>query len=210
MAFDMDGVLVDSQSMILESLDHALSVISRGPVAGSLRQQVVGPPLRTMLEMVLGDSAGPDEYDACVTAYRDHNDRFGPARTPVFEGMPEVLNELRRQADLVVVTSKREPSAEAVLRGTGLRPSFDAVFGSLSDTSPESKSATLARALHDYPRTRVLIGDREHDAAAALAHQLCPIGVRWGYAGEGELEAAGVSDIAMSPSELVGLVVEKL
>ena len=209
-AFDMDGVLVDSQALILESLDHALSVIGRGPVTESWRREVVGPPLRRMLEMVLGDSADPDEYDACVTAYREHNDLFGPVRTPVFPGMTEVLFELGRHVELIVVTSKREPSAEAILSGTGLRSSFNAVFGSLSDASPETKSVTLARALQQFPRARVLIGDREHDAVAAFEHCLCPIGVRWGYARQGELENAGVAHIAANSADLLELVLQQL
>lgn len=205
-AFDMDGVLVDSQALILESLDVALAAIGRGPVGPEDRSRVVGPPLRLMLELMLGESATEAEYAACTSAYRQYNDAHGPTRTPIFPGVTEVLAELQKAASLIVVTSKREESANSVISGTGLSVSFDAVYGSLSDSTVESKSQTLRRAMTDFPRTAVLIGDRHHDVSAAVGAGIHPVAVLWGYGSRPELEDAGALHFAERPDELVSIV----
>jgi phosphoglycolate phosphatase len=52
---------------------------------------------------------------------------------------------------------------------------------------------------------RIMIGDRRHDLAGAIANNLEPIGVAWGYGSIEELEAAGASAIAQAPAELVDI-----
>ena len=205
-AFDMDGVLVDSQALILESLDVALAAIGQGPIDPEDRGRIVGPPLRSMLELVLGESATEAEFAACTDAYRQHNDAHGPTRTPIFPGITEVLTELQNAATLIVVTSKRETSARSVISGAGLSPFFTAVYGSLSDSTVESKSQTLGRAMADFPGTAMLIGDRHHDVSAAIGAGVHPVAVLWGYGSRAELEDAGALHFADRPDELVSVV----
>jgi phosphoglycolate phosphatase len=49
----------------------------------------------------------------------------------------------------------------------------------------------------------VLVGDRAQDVVGAAAHGLPCIGAGWGPAEDGELEAAGVADIAATPAEVL-------
>ena len=51
-----------------------------------------------------------------------------------------------------------------------------------------------------------MIGDRRHDLAGAIANNIEPDGVSWGYGSVGELATAGASAIAHSPAELVDIV----
>ena len=52
------------------------------------------------------------------------------------------------------------------------------------------------------PSDVLMIGDRRHDVEGAREHGIECIGVRWGYAQPGELEAAGAWAICASPAEL--------
>ena len=52
----------------------------------------------------------------------------------------------------------------------------------------------------------VIIGDREHDILAAHEASIASIGVRWGYAEPGELEAAAPAAIASSVGVLAQLL----
>lgn len=49
----------------------------------------------------------------------------------------------------------------------------------------------------------VVVGDRAQDITGARAHGMRSIGVRWGYAEPGELEAAGADVIVQTPGDLV-------
>jgi len=202
-AFDMDGVLLDSQAVILESLDHALIKHGLPPVPNQLRFEIVGPPLRAMLHGILGSDAPEELVESCAIAYRAFNDGEGPYRTPVFKGIEKALQQLASLADLIVVTSKRELSAELVLEGTGLHRYFSGVFGSPNDGTVVKKSETLKRAMGRFENVTVLIGDRYHDIDAAHDCGIQSVGVNWGYATDNELVAAGAGIIVDHPSELL-------
>ena len=199
----MDGVLLDSQEVILESLDHALTTHGRSPVPDHLRLEIVGPPLRAMLLKILGDDAPEALVESCAAEYRAFNDMEGPRRTPVFDGIEPALQQLEGVAELIVVTSKRELSAELVLNGTGLRRYFIGVFGSPNDGAVVEKSETLRRAMAKSDAVTVLIGDRHHDVNAAHACGIKSIGVNWGYAAVNELVDANARIIIDHPHELL-------
>ena len=56
------------------------------------------------------------------------------------------------------------------------------------------------------PENCVLIGDTKYDVEGAKTCGIPCIGVRWGYAAEGELEAAGAAAVVEIPEELAGLL----
>jgi len=202
----MDGVLVDSQAVILESLDHALTTHGLSPVPDHLRFEIVGPPLRAMLLSILGRDAPEELIESCASAYRAFNDREGPHRTPVFDGIKRVLQQLECIANLIVVTSKRESSAELVLEGTELRRYFTHVFGSPNDGAVVEKSETLKRAMNRFGNVTVLIGDRYHDIDAAHHCGIQSIGVAWGYASENELLDARAGMVVNHPVDLLDAI----
>ena len=195
----MDGVLLDSQEVILESLDHALTTHGRSPVPDHLRLEIVGPPLRAMLLKILGDDAPEALVESCAAEYRAFNDTEGPRRTPVFDGIELALQQLEGLAELIVVTSKRELSAGLVLDGTGLRRYFTGVFGSPNDGAVVEKSETLLRAMTEFDAVTVLIGDRHHDVNAAHACGIESLGVNWGYATGDELVDANAEMVIDHP-----------
>lgn len=47
-----------------------------------------------------------------------------------------------------------------------------------------------------------MIGDREHDVAAARENHLLAIGVSWGYGSRDELLGAGAASVATDPAGL--------
>ena len=53
-----------------------------------------------------------------------------------------------------------------------------------------------------------MIGDRKFDMQGAVAHGLTGVGVRFGFAVEGELEAAGADYIAETIEDLGRILIE--
>ena len=47
-----------------------------------------------------------------------------------------------------------------------------------------------------------MVGDRSHDVEGARAHGIAAIGVRWGYAMPGELEASAPLSVCADAGEL--------
>jgi phosphoglycolate phosphatase len=203
--FDLDGVLVDSRTAFVRSINAALAehgLPERGP--DELLQHL-GPPLHRTMKLFAADEA---QADALVLSYRARYRRTMAAESAVFDGIPEVLDELASTMPLVVATSKAQALAEPLLEQLGLRDRFGAVYGPQLQARDEAKSLTIARALEGLPHARspVMVGDRKFDVLGARAHDLPCVGVLWGIGSEQELREAGAAALVAEPSELVDLL----
>ena len=47
-----------------------------------------------------------------------------------------------------------------------------------------------------------MVGDRRHDIEGAVANGVTSVGVAWGFAADGELQAAGADHVVTSVAEL--------
>lgn len=203
---DMDGVLVDSRRAILESLAFALTMNGVPAPPTDLSDRLIGPPLRQMMAMVLGEAADEDLVSACMSTYRRHNDEYGHLATVPFIGIESALEAIVSRDSIVVATSKNRASAIRLLGQLRLDGYFVDIDGSTEDSHPEPKTTILGRIIEIHGPIGVMVGDKAQDVLAARAHGIPTLGARWGYALQGELEAAAASAILDSPLELPAAV----
>jgi phosphoglycolate phosphatase len=203
--FDLDGVLVDSRTAFVRSVNAALAEHGLPERPADELLQYLGPPLHRTMELF---AASAEQADALVVSYRARYRRTMAAESAVFDGIPEALDELAATRPLVVATSKAQALAEPLLEQLGLRDRFGAVYGPRLQARDESKSLTIARALEGLPHARrpVMVGDRKFDVLGARAHDLPCVGVLWGIGSERELREAGAAALVRSPAELVDLL----
>jgi len=199
--FDLDGTLTDSAAGIVASFRHALEHIGAPVPEGDLAGQIVGPPMHhTLHSMGLGEHA-----DIAVAAYRaDYTTRGWAMNTP-FDGIPELLADLRAAGvRLAVATSKAEPTARRILEHFGLDGYFEVIAGASIDGTRAAKADVVAHALaqlQPIPQTVMMIGDRSHDVEGAAVHGIDTVVVDWGYGagdfddGSGPVPRAHVADI---------------
>ena len=94
----------------------------------------------------------------------------------------------------------------------GLDVHLDVVAGATLDGSRRTKADVIRFALTALaadPADAVMVGDRAQDVAGARTLGLPSIGVTWGYAEPGELEAAGADQVVGTPLELVNALVDR-
>lgn len=205
--FDLDGTLTDSGPGIMRAVRYALERLGE-PVPERL-EAFVGPPLPQSFRTL----CGLDEARArlAVDAYREYYAERGLFENHVYPGIPELLADLAsRPCDLLVATSKPTEFAEPILRHFDLRRFFSNVVGSPFDEPGISKQLIVATALEGIPdwreRGAVMIGDREHDVAAAAANGIDSIAVGYGYGSEEELRTAAPTLRADTVTELGSLL----
>jgi len=207
---DLDGTLADSYPGIASSIVHAFTAAGLTvPTPGELRG-FVGPPLHDALRARGFSAALTDEL---VENYRDAYGGGNMFENSVFDGIPDALRALRDSgAALVVATSKPEVYALPICERLGIAPLVDGIFGASLEAGKAGKAAVIERALtgRDAAERRLMIGDREHDVTGARANGVDCIGVAWGYAEPGELEAAGAVEVVDDPRALVAAVTARL
>jgi phosphoglycolate phosphatase len=203
--FDLDGVLVDSRTAFVRSVNAALAEQGLDERTPDELLQHLGPPLHRTMALFAADEA---QADALVLSYRARYRSTMAAESAVFDGIPEALDELASTMPLVVATSKPQALAEPLLEQLGLRERFGAVYGPQLQARDEAKSLTIGRALEGLPQALrpVMVGDRKFDVLGARAHDLPCVGVLWGIGSEQELREAGAAALVREPAELVDLL----
>lgn len=183
--FDLDGTLTDSAQGIVSSFRHALGAVGAAIPDGDLASMIVGPPMHHTLRRLLGRG---ERADAAITAYRADYTTRGWAMNRLFDGIPELLADLRSAGvRLAVATSKAEPTAQRILAHFGLDGHFEVIAGASVDGSRAAKVDVVAHAigqLGELPKRILMVGDRSHDVEGAAAHGIDTVVVGWGYGRE--------------------------
>lgn len=213
-AFDMDGVLVDSKLSIIKSLNVAMSEFGFQPVKNS-RHDLIGMTVREMLLSATNHQMTSEQLTTAITRYRATNDRLGPLHSVVYQDVKEVLQKLSECFDLIVVTSKLQRSAIELLRGLKLDHYFIGIFGPEVDGISETKDMILSRATaklnqewNHEPKIRALVGDRDTDIKAAKKFGVQSVSALWGYGSASELRD---SDIRVNePNQLISVFLTPL
>lgn len=181
--FDLDGTLTDSAPGVVASFTHALAAVGAPVPDTNLAELVVGPPMHhTLAKLGLGDRA-----DEAIAAYRADYTSRGWAINALYDGIAELLADLRAAGvRLAVATSKVEPTARRILEHFGIAGHFEVIAGASPDGVRAAKADVIAHALDQLrplPQRVVMIGDRSHDVDGAAAHGLDTMVVGWGYGG---------------------------
>lgn len=179
--FDLDGTLTDSAAGIVASFLHALGEIGATAPEGDLASRVVGPPMhQTLRSMGLGDRA-----QEAVTAYRADYTSRGWANNSLFDGIADLLADLRvAGVRMAVATSKAEDTARRIVEHFGIDGYFEVIAGASRDLTRSSKAEVVAHALAQLaplPERVLMVGDRSHDVEGAAAHGIDTVVVGWGY-----------------------------
>lgn len=204
---DLDGTLTDPAPGFIASIRYAMESLELETPDDETIATAIGPPLHDTLSSFLGP-AHQGLLNKAVELYRERYFETGLYENSVYAGVVDALETLRdAQAPLFVATSKPRIIAKRILEHFDLSQFFSGVYGSELE-GPQEKGPIIAGLLDNErvdPRTAVMVGDRSHDVIGALANEITPIGVLWGYGSEAELRDAGAKGLLRAPADLLDL-----
>lgn len=209
--WDLDGTITDPKVGITRGVQfalrrHGIDILDEHLDALT---PYIGPPLDESF-MRFHDIDQAIVEDA-IAAYREYYVETGIYEVELVAGVVELLADLAgRGQRMAIATSKPDSQATRVLEHFDAHHHFAFVGGASMDASRRSKLDVIVHTLATLgidegsiaERRIAMIGDREHDVTAAKQLGLTAIGVRWGYAEDGELEAAGADVIVETVVEL--------
>lgn len=202
--FDLDGTLTDPKEGITQSVRYALLKMGFDVPADSLTD-FIGPPLKDSFMKFLGFSS--DEADTAIAFYRERYSTIGLFENEVFDDVIPVLKKLKEQGKvLAVATCKPTVFAKQICDKYGISDYMTAIVGTELVGTLTTKTTVIEQVLKELGAGRseaIMIGDREHDIIGAKNTGLTNVGVTFGYAHDGELEAAGADYIIENLYELL-------
>nr|WP_245588940.1 HAD-IA family hydrolase [Actinoalloteichus caeruleus] len=202
MVFDLDGVLVDSTEVMREAFRVAYAeAVGEGEAPFAEYNKHLGRYFPDIMR-IMGLPLAMEEPFVRESYRLAH-------QVPMFEGVPELLAELRaRGLRLAVATGKSGPRARSLLDLLGVLPLFDHVIGSDEVANPKPAPDIVELALDRLgvsPDEAVMVGDAVTDLASARGAGVRAVAALWGECEAAALLAAR-PDVALdSPAELLAL-----
>lgn len=202
--FDLDGTLIDSVDLIIDSYhhtfrQHGLALTSREELI-----EGIGTPLVAVFGRMTDQRA---EIDAWIATYREFNLAHHDTRIRAFPGVVDMVKRIHGKGrTLGVVTSKNNAGARRGLRLVGLEDLMSVVVGADDVTRHKPDPEPVERALTSLgvaPANAIFVGDSHHDVASGKAAGVRTIAVSWGPISRDRLALA-------EPDYLCGTVEELL
>ena len=201
--FDFDGTIFDTVDGIVKSVRYALNKHGMDAPDAVLRC-FAGPPMEDMFMQTFDMSR--DEAKQLRQDFQERYIPIGLFESKPFEGIEQLLAALKADGRrLAITTLKPTHMAETLLKRSGLYDYFDMVCGIAPDVTNFTKSELALMAMEHFggtPEDTVLVGDTKYDINGAHGAHLKAVGVRYGFAPEGELEAAGADYFVNTVEEL--------
>jgi pyrophosphatase PpaX len=207
--FDLDGTLIDSIELILNSARYAFEKLDRVCPPDEEWLSGVGIPLFTMFRRYARDEA---DCAALIAAYREyqlaHHDRL----VRCYDRVSETVVQLKERGhDIGIVTSKSEALALRGLAHVGLARHMDTIVGCDSSTRHKPDPEPVRIALHRLgacPEDAIFVGDSVHDLLAGNAAGVHTAAALWGAFKRADLVPGEPNAWLESVSDLVPLVDE--
>ena len=181
--FDLDGTLIDSIELIMESFRHTFRInLGAGPTPDQERRwrEGFGTPLRIQLAKFVSVDQVDDLVDGYRTFTHEHHDRL----IRPYSGISEALLALQRSGvRMSIVTSKTNQLARRGLQLFDLEDYFETVVGmdDVSEHKPHPAPVIEALSRMSVEASNVVfVGDSPHDICAGRDAGVGTAAVVWG------------------------------
>jgi pyrophosphatase PpaX len=179
--FDLDGTLLDSTRLILDSFHHTFAVHGLLAQPDEAFLAGVGTPLRIEFAKHCNDTG---EVDAMISTYREYNFIHHDRMVSAFPGSIACIRALAAaEIRLGIVTSKGRHGTRMGLESLTLTDVFEVVVCSEDVTRHKPDPEPVRHALEQLgakPNETIFIGDSVHDMRAGRGALVSTGAALWG------------------------------
>lgn len=204
--FDFDGTLVDSSEGIYNSIIYALKEFGIEENDREKLRYFIGPPLFHSFKHIYG--VNDEDSNWLVAKYRERYKVKGCAESLVYEGVPEMLEQLKQRGKkIAIASSKPKQFVDEISEHLGIFSYYDYVSAESFDKTHSSKEALINAVLEHFenpPKEKCLmIGDRFYDIDGAKATGLDSAGALYGLGEIEELTNAGATYLLYNTTDIL-------
>lgn len=207
--FDLDGTLVNSLPDISRCMNAALASHGLPVHAMEAYNYFVGNGAVKLSERAVG-AEHPELVASVLDAYRDMYAAHCFDDSYVYEGIRELLSELKADGyRLVVLSNKDDGDVQTVIRHYFPELPFEIMRGKLpgGTIKPDPAGAiNIAAEMGLNPDEFWYLGDTPVDYATCRDAGMHFIAVTYGFRTADELHAAGARTLAATPAEALAII----
>lgn len=207
--FDMDGTILDTLTDLHNTLVYTLEQIGMKTCTYEDTRSYVGNGIRKTIERALPADTNDAVIDRALGIFMEHYKEHCYDYTRPYEGICELINDLRRKGYKTAVVSNKANSAVKILCERFFDGLFDVYIGEKPNVNRKPAPDLVYEALDALGACKgdaVYIGDSEVDKQTADNSGLDFIGVSWGFRGKDFLIQQGAAVIADSPKDVLNIL----
>jgi pyrophosphatase PpaX len=204
--FDLDGTIVDTNELIVQSFLHCLEGVTPAPMTRELIIPHMGRPL--VEQMVY--FTGKEDVTDVIAKYRTFNLSKHDELVTEFPHVRSVMAELKaKNVKIGIVTSKIRKTTLMGLKLAGLDSYISSIVTVEDVQKPKPDPEGIFRALKELesrPEEAIMVGDSHFDIEAAKNAGVGSVGVSWSWKGRSYLEVYHPDHLIDDMRELLPIV----
>lgn len=209
--FDLDGTILNT----LEDLTDSVNAVLRKhgfPTHGlDAVRSFVGKGIFTLIQKAVPASTDEETLNAVFEDFKVYYAAHCADKTKPYEGILDLLLELRRAGVFTAVVSNKADFAVKALADRYFGGLFDVAVGEKENVprkpAPDSVFAVM-RALGCTASESVHIGDSDVDVETAKNANVDGIFVQWGFRSAEVLRACGAKTLVSRPEEIAKIILK--
>lgn len=203
--FDLDGTLLNTLEDLTDSVNYAMEKFGFPVHTIEEIRSFVGNGAPKLIERSIPLGTENPSYEAVLAAFKEHYAAHCEDKTKPYEGVMELLAQLKEKGCRMAVVSNKFDGAVKRLCKKYFGSYLETAIGESADVKRKPAPDTVYQALHELScdgSRAVYVGDSEVDIQTAKNASLPCISVTWGFRTEEQLKAAGAEEKFMLSSPL--------
>lgn len=209
--FDLDGTILNTIEDLADSLNYALAKNGYKERTVAETQSFVGNGLLMLVKRAIKPETSEEEAQKVLADLKAYYKIHCADKTKPYEGIPELLKDLKTADYLLAVVSNKADYAVQILCEQYFPGMFDLAVGERENVrrkpAPDSVNAVLAE-FELNKADAVYIGDSDVDIETAENVGTDSILVAWGFRGADFLREKGAKNIVFDTEELKRCLLE--
>ena len=205
--FDLDGTLLSTLNDLAASTNYALCWAGMPERTIEEIRMFVGNGVKLLMERAIPNGINNPKFEETYAKFREHYLEHNLDTTCPYDGIPELLRELKRRGKKLAIVSNKFYAATQDLAKHFFPDTIEVAIGERETIRKKPAPDTVLEALRQLGASKegaVYIGDSDVDIMTAKNCGLPCISVLWGFRDKDFLIQHGGTIFVNKPSEILG------
>jgi len=204
--FDLDGTLLETLKDLAASTNYALRTYNMPEHSIEDVRMFVGNGVKKLMERAIPNGIENPQFEEVYATFRQHYLEHNLDTTKPYEGIPELLAELKARGKKLAIVSNKFYAATQELARHFFPDTIEVAIGERENIKKKPAPDTVIEALRQLGASRetaVYIGDSDVDIMTAKNCDMPCVSVLWGFRDKEFLMEHGATFFVEKPCQLL-------
>ena len=204
--FDLDGPLLETLKDLAASTNYALRTHNMPEHSIEDVRMFVGNGVKKLMERAIPNGIENPQFEDVYATFRQHYLEHNLDTTKPYEGIPELLAELKARGKKLAIVSNKFYAATQELARHFFPDTIEVAIGERENIKKKPAPDTVIEALRQLgasKETAVYIGDSDVDIMTAKNCDMPCVSVLWGFRDKEFLMEHGATFFVEKPCQLL-------